>query len=101
MLLSPFSPHIAEEIWGAIGNAPSISERKWPEWSEEIAKEEEIELVIQVNGKVRAKVMVPEGLSDEDIRGRTLNEPKIRDLLDGKTVKKMFVVKGRLVNIVL
>jgi leucyl-tRNA synthetase len=101
LLLSPFSPHIAEEIWEAIGNAPSISEREWPDWSEEIAKEEEIELVIQVNGKVRAKVMVPEGLPDEDIRERTLNEPKIRELLDGKTVKKMFVVKGRLVNIVL
>jgi leucyl-tRNA synthetase len=101
LLLSPFSPHIAEEIWEAIGNAPSISEREWPEWSEEIAKEEEIELVIQVNGKVRAKVMVPEGLPDEDIKERTLNEPKIREMIDGKSVKKIFVVKGRLVNIVL
>lgn len=101
LLLSPFSPHIAEELWEAVGNTPSILQREWPEWDEEIAKEEEIELVIQVNGKVRAKVMVPEGLTDEDIKGRSLSEPKIREILDGKTARKIFVVKGRLVNIVI
>lgn len=100
LLLSPFSPHITEELWEAMGNAPSILQREWPGWNDETAKEEEIELVIQVNGRVRSKVMVPEGLPDEDIKVRTLKEPKIREILDGKTVKKIFVVKGRLVNIV-
>jgi leucyl-tRNA synthetase len=101
LLLSPFSPHIAEELWEAMGNEPSIFRQIWPRWDNEIAREEEIELVIQVNGKVRAKVMVPQGLADEEIKERTLNEPKIKDLLNGKTIKKIFVVKGRLVNIVL
>lgn len=101
LLLSPFSPHIAEELWAAAGNAPSVLQQRWPEWNEEIAKEEEIELVIQVNGKVRAKVMVPQGLPDADIKERTLNEPKIKEILDGKAAKKIFVVKGRLVNIVM
>lgn len=101
LLLSPFSPHVAEELWEAIGNSPSISIRRWPGWSDEIAKEEEVELVIQVNGKVRSKVMVPQGLSDEDIKDRTLNEPKIKEILEGKTLKRIFVVKGRLVNIVI
>ncbi len=101
LLLSPFSPHITDELWEAIGNPPSVLQQEWPEWSEEIAKEEEIELVIQVNGKVRAKVMVPEGLPDEVIKERTLKEPKIKEILNGKTAKKIFVVKGRLVNIVI
>jgi leucyl-tRNA synthetase len=56
--------------------------------------------VIQVNGKVRAKIMVPQGIPDEDIKERTLEEPKIKDILAGKTLRKIFVVKGRLVNIV-
>ncbi len=101
LLLSPFSPHIAEELWEAIGNSPGISLRTWPEWDEETAREEEIELVIQINGKVRAKVMVPQGLSDEEIKEKTLAEQKIREILEGRAVKKIFVVKGRLVNIVI
>lgn len=101
LLLSPFSPHIAEELWEAVGNEPSIFQQRWPEWDEEIAREEEIELVIQVNGKVRAKVMVPHGLPDEEIKERTMSEPKIREILDGKGVRKIFVVKGKLVNIVI
>ena len=100
-MLSPFSPHIAEELWEAIGNGPGISLRTWPEWDEETAREEEIELVIQINGKVRAKVMVPQGLSDEEIKEKTLAEQKIREILEGRAVKKIFVVKGRLVNIVI
>jgi len=100
LLLSPFSPHIAEELWQEIGNRPSIFDQDWPEWDEETARDEEVELVIQVNGKVRAKIMVPQGIPDEDIKERTLEEPKIKDILAGKTLRKIFVVKGRLVNIV-
>jgi leucyl-tRNA synthetase len=101
VLLSPFSPHLAEELWEGLGNEPSIFRQRWPEWDEETAREEEIELVIQVNGKVRAKVMVPQGLADEEIKERTVGEPRIKEILDGKTVKKIFVVKGKLVNIVM
>jgi leucyl-tRNA synthetase len=101
LLLSPFSPHIAEELWEAIDNPPSISLQKWPAWSEDLAKEEEIELVVQINGKVRAKMMIPRDISDEAIQERTLGEPRIREMLESKTVKKIFVVKGKLVNIVI
>jgi leucyl-tRNA synthetase len=100
LLLSPFSPHIAEDLWVQVGNQPSIFIRDWPEWDEERTKEEEIELVIQINGKVRAKARVSPGLSDDDIKEKTLNEEKIKDILSGKTIKKIFVVKGKLVNIV-
>jgi len=101
LLLSPFSPHIAEELWETIGNTPGISLQRWPQWSEELAKEEEIELVIQINGKVRAKLMIPPDMSDEAIQERTMGEPRIREMLQGRTVRKLFVVKGKLVNIVI
>jgi len=100
LLLSPFAPHIAEELWEAMGNPPSIFERQWPRWDEEAAKEEEVELVIQINGKVRARLMVEAGISDETLKGKALGEPKIKELLSGKPPKKVFVVRGRLVNIV-
>lgn len=100
LLLSPFSPHIAEELWEVAGNKPGIFSRPWPVWDEEAAREEEIELVVQINGKVRAKIMVPAGLQDAEIQDRTLREAKVREALDGREIKKIFVVKGRLVNIV-
>jgi len=68
LLLSPFSPHIAEELWEAIGNKPSIFEQPWPVWDEDAAKEEQIELVIQVNGKLRSKSMIPVGMSDDEVK---------------------------------
>ncbi|MBI4683602.1 MAG: leucine--tRNA ligase [Nitrospirae bacterium] len=101
LLLSPFSPHISEELWEATGNKPSILERAWPSWNENIAKEEEIELVIQINGKVRAKLMAPAGLSDAEVQNRALDEQKIKEIIGQKTLKKIFVVKGKLVNIVI
>jgi leucyl-tRNA synthetase len=100
LLLSPFSPHIAEEIWEEIGNNPTIFDQPWPLWDEEIAKQEEIELVIQVNGKVRAKAMVPAGLPDDELKKIALEDPKIKALSEEKPIKKVFVVRGRLVNLV-
>ncbi|MFZ5996276.1 MAG: leucine--tRNA ligase [Nitrospirota bacterium] len=101
LMLAPFAPHISEELWKAIGESNSIFEHPWPAWDEELAKEEEVELVVQVNGKVRSKVLVPAGLPDSEAQQRALNEPKIKELLDGKSIKKVVVVKGRLVNIVM
>jgi leucyl-tRNA synthetase len=100
VLLSPFSPHIAEELWEAMGNAPSIFNQTWPEWDEDIAKEEEIELVVQVNGKVRAKLMIPAGLPEDEVKQKALDDPKIKPLADEGKIKKVFVIRGKLVNIV-
>lgn len=101
LLLSPFSPHIAEELWEACGNRSSIFEQQWPQWDEEAAREEEIELVVQVNGKVRSKMMISLGLSDEHIKQLALDDKKIKDTIKDKSIKKIIVVKGKLVNIVL
>ena len=101
LLLSPFSPHISEELWESIGNKKGILEQKWPLWDENIAKEEEIELVIQINGKVKAKIMIAAGQADDEVRGKALGEPRIQEIIKGKTLKKVFIVKGKLVNIVI
>jgi leucyl-tRNA synthetase len=99
-LLWPFSPHIAEELWEALGNKPSMGQQPWPSWDEEMAREQEIELVIQINGKVRARMTIETGLQEEDIKRLALEDPRIKETIDGKPVRKMFVVRGRLVNIV-
>ena len=94
LLLSPFSPHIAEELWETIGNKSSILEQGWPSWDEEITKEDKIELVIQVNGKVKAKLTIPTGLSDEDIKQKALEEPKIKEATGHKAIKKSLLLKA-------
>ncbi len=99
-LLFPFTPHITEELWYSIGNSPSLSERQWPVWDESLAKMEEVELVIQINGRLRAKLMIPRNLPDEEIKKLALNEQKTKEFIEKKEIKKIIVVKGRLINIV-
>jgi leucyl-tRNA synthetase len=101
LLLSPFAPHFTEELWREIGETQSIFNHPWPEWDEEAAKDEEVELVIQVNGKVRSKLMVPSGLDDAAIQEKAFADPRLQDFMKGRAPRKVIVVKGRLVNIVL
>ena len=101
LLLSPFAPHVAEELWEVLGNKPSIFEEKWPDCDEEVAREESIELVIQVNGKLRSKFLIPLGITDDKIKEMALQEPKIKDIVGSKTIKNVIIVKGKLVNIVI
>jgi leucyl-tRNA synthetase len=101
LLLSPFSPHLAEELWEALGSSPSILEEPWPGWDEDLAKEQQIELVVQINGKVRSKMTIEAGLPDDTIKEMALADARVREYTEGKPVKKVFVIKGRLVNIVL
>ncbi len=100
LLLSPFTPHIAEELWSQLDHKKNASEMSWPVWDEEIAKDEEIELVIQINGKLRGKLLIPVGLTDDDVKERALQESKVAEFIGGQSIKKVIVIKGRLVNIV-
>jgi len=100
LMLAPFAPHITEELWEVIGCKNSIFEQPWPAWDEGLAKEEEIELVVQENGKLRTKIIIPAGLSDVEAKQKALEDPKIKQILNGKQIKKVIVVKGKLVNIV-
>jgi leucyl-tRNA synthetase len=100
ILLAPFAPHIAEELWEKTGNKGSVFGAPWPVWDEEAVKEEEIELVIQMNGKVRGKISITAGLDDETISQKAFADPKIKEYVGDKPVKRVVIVKGRLVNIV-
>ena len=99
-LLSPFAPHIAEELWEKLGNATSIAYESWPTYSEEFLKEEELEIVVQILGKIKAKIMIPTDASMEEMKKIALTEPAIEALIGNKTIKKVVCVPGRLVNIV-
>lgn len=100
LLLSPFTPHIAEELWAKLGHEKNASQMPWPLWDEEIAKDEEIELVIQINGKLRGKLMIPAGLNEDDVKDRALKDSKVVEFIGRKSIIKVIVIKGRLVNIV-
>jgi leucyl-tRNA synthetase len=101
LLLSPFSPHIAEELWETIGNKPSIFVQEWPDWDEDAAKEEKIELVIQINGKLRSKIMISPGTPDDEIKKMAFEDQKIKEIVGLKAIKKVIVIRGKLVNIVI
>jgi leucyl-tRNA synthetase len=101
LMLAPFAPHICEELWEITGGNPSIFSHPWPVCDETLAKDDEIELVVQINGKLRAKIMVPAGLTDEGAKKRALEDPKIREILADREPVKVIVVQGKLVNIVI
>ncbi len=100
LMLVPFTPHICEELWERLGNAPSICLQEWPGYDEELAKEEEITIVVQVNGKVRARFTAAPGTAREELEEKALALDNVRRHLEGKEIKKVVVVPDRLVNIV-
>jgi leucyl-tRNA synthetase len=95
-LLAPFAPHIAEELWESLGYKQSIHSQEWPKYSEELVKEEEIELVVQVNGKVKDKIRVEVDITEEEVLKLIKERPKIKDL----EIKRVVFVPRRLVNLV-
>ena len=99
-LLAPFAPHISEELWESIGGDYSIFNQSLPEFNKEALVRDTVELGVQINGKVRGKVEVSSSASDEEIQNVALNDEKIKDFIGDKEVKKVIVIKGRLVNIV-
>jgi leucyl-tRNA synthetase len=101
LMLAPFAPHICEELWEVIGHEPGIFSQPWPGHDEVLAKDEEIELVVQVNGKLRAKLMAPAGLSDDAVKKLALDDPKIGEIIAGRELVKVVAVQGKLVNIVI
>ena len=99
-LLSPFVPHIAEEMWEELGFKKSIFTFSWPTYSEEIAKADVVTLAIQVNGKLRETLEVPADIAEEELKQLVLENPRIQKYIGGKEIRKMIVVPKRLVNVV-
>ena len=99
-MLSPFAPHIAEELWEMLGHRDGLIAARWPEFSADVAKAEEIVIPVQVNGKVRSRLTVPAETSEQDLGRMALSDPAVLVHTTGKTVKKVVVAKGRLVSLV-
>jgi leucyl-tRNA synthetase len=99
-LLAPFVPHISEELWACLGNEATVEQQGWPAWDPEALVQDEITIVVQVNGKVRGKVNVAADANEAQVREAALLSPNVSRFLEGVTVRKVIVIPGRLVNVV-
>ncbi|NIP23172.1 MAG: leucine--tRNA ligase [Phycisphaerae bacterium] len=100
LILAPFAPHIAEELWEKLGHKESLTYEPWPEYDKELVKEKEIELAVQVNGKIKERIIVAADADEEQIKQKALDSKKVSSAMAGKSPKKIIVVKPRIVSII-
>jgi leucyl-tRNA synthetase len=100
LMLAPMAPHLAEELWEALGHSAGLDHAAWPVYIPQLAAEEQVEVVIQINGRVRGKIRVDGGLPEEDLKERAFRDARIAQLLNGARILKCVVVPNKLVNIV-
>src|ERR1700735_491900 len=101
LMFLPITPHIAEEMWEKLGHPTSLADVKWPAYREDLTREEQVEVIIQINGRLRGKILVDDGLSGDETLNQALKDPRISVLTAGKEILKTVVVPKKLVNIVL
>ena len=99
LMLAPFAPYLAHELWEMLGESSELLRAPWPQFDSALAKEEEVEIAIQVNGKIRSRIVVPADATEEQVRESALADEKVKAAIEGKEIVKVLVVKGRLVNI--
>jgi leucyl-tRNA synthetase len=99
-MLAPFAPHMAEELWEQLGHEAGLAAASWPSFSADVAKAEEIVVPVQVNGKLRGRLHVAAGTSDAELERMALADPAVKAHIGGKSVRKVVVVQGKLVSIV-
>ena len=100
VILAPFAPHIGEELWAMIGKEASIFDIGWPDYDESAIQLDEVEIIVQVNGKVRNKINAPVGIDQDAMKDLALNDEKIKEFIEGKNVVKVIAIPSKLVNIV-
>jgi leucyl-tRNA synthetase len=100
LLLAPFAPYLAAELWETLGETSNLLREPWPQYDPALAKEEEVEMAVQVNGKIRARITVSLDADEERVRDKALSDEKVKGAIEGKEIANVLVVKGRLVNIV-
>jgi len=100
LLLAPMVPHMCEELWALLGGLGNIMQTPWPDFDPEVAREDEVEIVIQVNGKLRGKIITAADAPEENIKQQALACEQVAPWVSGKEIKKVIVVPGKLVSIV-
>jgi leucyl-tRNA synthetase len=100
VLLSPFVPHFAEELWESLGNRESVIQQPWPDYDREAIVEEEVLIVIQVNGRLRDRMTMPASYGEEEVKAWALKSERIQKLVEGKQIRRVILVPKKLVNIV-
>jgi leucyl-tRNA synthetase len=100
VMLAPYAPHLAEELWVKLGHETSIFSTRWPTWDERLASAGDVEIAVQVNGKLRARLQLPRGASQDDVVAQALADEGVKRFVDGQTVRKVVYVPDRLVNLV-
>ena len=100
LMMAPMAPHLAEELWEMLGHRSGMDRVAWPEYNPQLAEEEQIEIIIQINGRLRGKIRVDPGLGKDELIERALGDPRIAQLLRGQRVVQIVAVPNKLVNIV-
>ena len=100
LMMAPITPFLAEELWSHGGGGYSVHQQPWPEWDEDLAADETITLVVQVNGRLRDRIEIPADVTEEDAQSIALKSERIRHFTEGKAVRRVIYVTGRLVNVV-
>jgi leucyl-tRNA synthetase len=100
LILSPFAPHIGEELWQRLGHSESIAYAPWPEFDPELVKDDVVEIGVQVNGRLRGTVTIAVDADEKTARAAALAESRVRAHVEGKTVRKFIYVKGKIANFI-
>jgi len=100
LCLAPFAPHLGEELWARLGHAPSVFEAAWPAYEPALCEDDEREIGVQVNGKVRGRVMLSVTATEDEARNAGLGDPNVAKFTDGKTLRKVVYVPGKILNFI-
>jgi leucyl-tRNA synthetase len=100
LMLAPFAPYLAQELWEEQGGEGAVFKQPWPDFDPDLARESEVEIVVQINGKVRARIVVPAGTDSNGLIALAKDDEKITALLEGRTVVKVIAVPDKLINLV-
>jgi leucyl-tRNA synthetase len=100
-ILAPFAPHIAEDLWNIIGEKKSIHISDWPKWDENLIKDQEVKIAVQINGKVRAEILIQADDEEQDVKEKALIDQSVFKYMEGKDIKRIIYIKNRVINILI